>query len=57
MHLFKFLWSTSKAKALQITVLSVINGVAGGLLVILLPHAAVDIYLQNRHLFYLILKR
>jgi putative ATP-binding cassette transporter len=55
MDLFKFLWSTSKIKALHITVLSVINGVAGGLLVILLPDAAVDIYVQNNHLLYLTL--
>ena len=55
MDLFKFLWSASKIKALHITVLSVINGVAGGLLVILLPDAAVNIYTPGRYLYYLFL--
>ncbi len=53
MDLFKFLWSASNIKALHITALSVINGVAGGLLVILLPDAAINIYTPGHALYYL----
>ncbi|MCI5227507.1 MAG: hypothetical protein D3918_12820, partial [Candidatus Electrothrix sp. AX2] len=53
MDLFNFLWAASRPKAMHITILTVINGIAGGLLVILLPTAAVDIYNPDKHLFYL----
>lgn len=43
MNLFKFLWAASVPEALRITILAVINGLAGGMLLILFPDAAVNL--------------
>ena len=50
MNLFKFLWAASGTEALRITILVVINGLAGGMLLILFPDAAVNLYPEGRRL-------
>ncbi|MCI5133500.1 MAG: hypothetical protein D3920_00205, partial [Candidatus Electrothrix sp. AW2] len=52
MNLFKFLWAASGTEALRITILVVINGLAGGMLLIFLPDAAIHLHPEGRHLFY-----
>ncbi|MCI5191963.1 MAG: cyclic peptide export ABC transporter [Candidatus Electrothrix sp. AU1_5] len=52
MELFKFLWTASGAETLRITILVVINGLAGGMLLIFLPDAAIHLHPKGRYLFY-----
>ncbi|OQY58189.1 MAG: hypothetical protein B6245_13185 [Desulfobacteraceae bacterium 4572_88] len=52
MNLFKFLWSASGSAALNIVILSVINGISGGMLLILFPGAALNISSEGQYLFY-----
>ncbi|MCI5116129.1 MAG: ATP-binding cassette domain-containing protein [Candidatus Electrothrix sp. AX1] len=52
MNLFRFLWSASASAALNIILLSLINGITGGLLVILFPEAALNIFSTDQYLFY-----
>ncbi|MDM8517362.1 cyclic peptide export ABC transporter [Desulfobacterales bacterium HSG16] len=52
MKLFKFLWAASEIATLYIIILSVINGIAGGMLLILFPDAALNIYSKGQYLFY-----
>lgn len=52
MNLIKFLWSASERKTLIILILSVINGIAGGMLLILIPDAALNIFSTDYYWFY-----
>ena len=52
MKLIKFLWETSPEKTLVIIVLTVFNGIAGGLLLVLLPDAASTVFRPDQYLFY-----
>ncbi|MCG8634478.1 MAG: cyclic peptide export ABC transporter [Desulfobacterales bacterium] len=52
MNLLKFLWSASESATLRIIVLSVVNGLAGGLLLILIPNGALAIFAKGNYLFY-----
>ncbi|MCI5157520.1 MAG: ABC transporter ATP-binding protein [Candidatus Electrothrix sp. AUS1_2] len=47
MNLFKFLWAASGAEALRITILAVINGLTGGMLLVLFPDAAAALYMAD----------
>jgi putative ATP-binding cassette transporter len=54
MNLFKFIWSASEKEAITIVILSVINGISGGLLLVLFPNAALNIYSKDQYLYYAI---
>ncbi|VEN73203.1 conserved membrane hypothetical protein [Candidatus Desulfarcum epimagneticum] len=52
LNLFDFLWSTSRRATLNIIILSVMNGISGGILLILLPGAALNIDSNEQLVFY-----
>ncbi len=52
MNLIKFLWSASPVSTLTIIILSSVNGIAGGILLILIPDAALNIFSTDRFWFY-----
>ncbi len=52
MNIFKFLWNTSTDATLRITLLSIINGLSGGLILIFFPDAAINMYTAENYLFY-----
>ena len=54
MNLLKFLWTASASRTLTIIILTVLNGIAGGALLIFLPDAASNIYSPDRYRFYAI---
>ncbi|MCP4104981.1 MAG: cyclic peptide export ABC transporter [Desulfobacteraceae bacterium] len=54
MYFIRFLWSVSEKTGLYVITLSVINGISGGLLVILFPNAAIDFFSGNLHVLYFV---
>jgi len=52
MKLIKFLWDTSPSRTLTIIALTILNGVSGGLLLILIPDAASKIFWTDQYFFY-----
>jgi len=52
MNLIRFLWSASESRTLTVMVLTVLNGISGGILLVLLPDAALNIFSTHRYLFY-----
>ena len=53
MTLFELLWNTSQKRTLYIIVISIINGICGGIILILFPEAALNIFTEGKYLFYL----
>ena len=55
MSLFGLLWNTSQQSTVYIVIFSVINGISGGIILILFPEAAINIFVEETYLLYLII--